>query len=447
MKKNTDMTEGVIWKSIVTFAIPLLIGNLFQQLYNTVDSIVVGNFVGKEALAAVGSTTTIINMLVGFFMGLSTGASVIISQYFGAKDHKKLHAAVHTSIAMTFLLGIIMTFVGIVLSPTLLKFMNTPDDVIPLSSLYLKIYFAGIIGLMLYNMGSSILRAIGDSKKPLYFLIFSSIVNTILDLVFVVLFGMGVDGVAWATLIAQASSAVLVLYTLYKSKESYHLILKDLKLDMEMFKKMINIGLPAGFQQSITAFSNIFVQGYINVFGSSVMAGWSSYLKVDSFVLLPMQSIALASTTFVGQNIGAKQLDRAKQGTKTSLIISVTTTIVLSILLNILGKYVLYIFTTDQEVIQNGMMMMRIFSPFYFVMCFTQIYAGALRGAGDSKAPMIIMLSSFVVFRQLSLFIGTKFFSSVEYVIFTYPMGWVLAASLMTYYYHQKKWLKKLYNI
>ena len=447
MKKNTDMTEGVIWKSIITFAIPLLIGNLFQQLYNTVDSIVVGNFVGKEALAAVGSTTTIINMLVGFFMGLSTGASVIISQYFGAKDHKKLHAAVHTSIAMTFLLGIIMTFVGIVLSPTLLKFMNTPDDVIPLSSLYLKIYFAGIIGLMLYNMGSSILRAIGDSKKPLYFLIFSSIVNTILDLVFVVLFGMGVDGVAWATLIAQASSAVLVLYTLYKSKESYHLILKDLKLDMEMFKKMINIGLPAGFQQSITAFSNIFVQGYINVFGSSVMAGWSSYLKVDSFVLLPMQSIALASTTFVGQNIGAKQLDRAKQGTKTSLMISVSTTIVLSILLNILGKYVLYIFTTDQEVIQNGMMMMRIFSPFYFVMCFTQIYAGALRGAGDSKAPMIIMLSSFVVFRQLSLFIGTKFFSSVEYVIFTYPMGWVLAASLMTYYYHQKKWLKKLYNI
>ena len=447
MKKNTDMTEGVIWKSIITFAIPLLIGNLFQQLYNTVDSIVVGNFVGKEALAAVGSTTTIINMLVGFFMCLSTGASVIISQYFGAKDHKKLHAAVHTSIAMTFLLGIIMTFVGIVLSPTLLKFMNTPDDVIPLSSLYLKIYFAGIIGLMLYNMGSSILRAIGDSKKPLYFLIFSSIVNTILDLVFVVLFGMGVDGVAWATLIAQASSAVLVLYTLYKSKESYHLILKDLKLDMEMFKKMINIGLPAGFQQSITAFSNIFVQGYINVFGSSVMAGWSSYLKVDSFVLLPMQSIALASTTFVGQNIGAKQLDRAKQGTKTSLMISVSTTIVLSILLNILGKYVLYIFTTDQEVIQNGMMMMRIFSPFYFVMCFTQIYAGALRGAGDSKAPMIIMLSSFVVFRQLSLFIGTKFFSSVEYVIFTYPMGWVLAASLMTYYYHQKKWLKKLSNI
>lgn len=444
MKKNTSMTEGVIWKSLVAFAIPLLIGNLFQQLYNTVDSIVVGNFVGKEALAAVGSTTTIINMLVGFFMGLSTGASVIISQYFGAKDDKRLHDAVHTSIMMTFYLGIIMTVVGIAASPILLQFMKTPDDVLPLSDLYLKIYFGGIMGLMMYNMGSAILRAIGDSKKPLYFLIFSSIVNTVLDLVFVIWFGMGVDGVAWATLIAQASSAVLVLYTLYKSKEAYRLIPKDLKLNMEMFKKMIGIGLPAGFQQSITAFSNIFVQGYVNVFGSSVMAGWSSYLKVDTFVLLPMQSIALASTTFVGQNLGAKQIERTKKGTKVSLMLSVGVTVTLSILLNLVGKYVLNIFTSDPEVVKYGMLFMHIFSPFYFVMCFTQIYAGALRGAGDSKAPMVIMLSSFVVFRQLSLYIGTQFFNTIEYVTFTYPMGWILAATLMTIYYHQGKWLKKL---
>jgi len=444
MKKNTSMTEGVIWKSLIAFAIPLLIGNLFQQLYNTVDSVVVGNFVGKEALAAVGSTTTIINMLVGFFMGLSTGASVVISQYFGAKDEKRLHDAVHTSIVMTFYLGIIMTIVGIMASPILLQFMKTPDDVLPLSSLYLKIYFGGILGLMLYNMGSAILRAIGDSKKPLYFLIFSSIVNTILDLLFVIYFNMGVAGVAWATLVAQASSAVLVLYTLYKSKEAYRLIPRDLKLNMPMFKKMIGIGLPAGFQQSITAFSNIFVQGYVNVFGSSVMAGWSSYLKVDTFVLLPMQSIALASTTFVGQNLGAKQIERTKKGTKVSLGISVGVTVTLSILLNIVGKYVLNIFTSDPEVVKYGMLFMHIFSPFYFVMCFTQIYAGALRGAGDSKAPMVIMLSSFVVFRQLSLFIGTKFFNTIEYVTFTYPMGWILAATLMTIYYHQGKWLKKL---
>ena len=274
MHKKTSMTEGPIWKSLIYFAIPLLIGNLFQQLYNTVDSVVVGNYVGKEALAAVGSTAMIINMLVGFFMGLSTGASVVISQYFGAKDNKRLHDAVHTSIVMTVVLGIVMTIIGITLSPFLLRLMKTPEDVLPLSTLYLKIYFGGILGLMLYNMGSAILRAIGDSKKPLYFLIFSSIVNTALDLVFVVWFKMGVDGVAWATLIAQASSAFLVLYTLYKSKEAYRLIPKDLKLDMTMLKKMISIGLPAAFQQSITAFSNIFVQGYVNAFGSSVMAGW-----------------------------------------------------------------------------------------------------------------------------------------------------------------------------
>lgn len=444
MKKDTSMTEGVIWKSIVAFAVPLLIGNLFQQLYNTVDSIVVGNFVGKEALAAVGSTTTIINMLVGFFMGLSTGASVIISQYYGAKDDKRLHDAVHTSIMMTFYLGIIMTVIGIVLSPTLLQFMNTPDDVLPLSSLYLKIYFGGIMGLMLYNMGSAILRAIGDSKRPLYFLIFSSIVNTVLDLVFVIFFKMGVAGVAWATLIAQAASALLILYTLSKSKEAYRLIPKDLKLNMDIFKKMIGIGLPAGFQQSITAFSNIFVQGYINVFGSSVMAGWSSYLKVDSFVLLPMQSISLASTTFVGQNLGAKQLERAKKGTKVSLGLSLGVTITLSILLNLVGKYVLAIFTSEPDVVEYGLMMMHIFSPFYFVMCFTQIYAGALRGAGESNAPMVIMLSSFVVFRQISLFVGTKIFTNVEYVVSTYPMGWVLAATLMTVFYHKGTWVKKL---
>lgn len=444
MRKKTSMTEGPIWKSLIYFAIPLLIGNLFQQLYNTVDSVVVGNYVGKEALAAVGSTTTIINMLVGFFMGLSTGASVVISQYFGAKDEKRLHDAVHTSIMMTFYLGIIMTFIGIIASPIFLQFMKTPEDVLPLSSLYLKIYFGGILGLMMYNMGSAILRAIGDSKRPLYFLIFSSIVNTILDLVFVIVFKMGVDGVAWATLIAQASSAFLVLYTLYKSKEAYRLIPKDLKLDLTMFKKMVSIGLPAGFQQSITAFSNIFVQGYVNAFGSSVMAGWSSYVKVDTFVLLPMQSIALASTTFVGQNLGAKQIERTKKGTKVSLGISLGVTITLSILLNLVGKYVLNIFTSDPEVIKYGLQFMRVFSPFYFVMCFTQIYAGALRGAGDSKAPMIIMLSSFVVFRQISLYVGTKFFNTVAYVAFTYPMGWILCATLLTIYYHQGKWLKKI---
>lgn len=447
MKNSTSMTRGSIWKSIVYFSIPLLIGNLFQQLYNTVDSIVVGNYVGKEALAAVGSTTVIINMLVGFFMGLSTGASVVISQYYGANDEKRLHDAVHTSIMMTVFLGIVMTFLGIILSPTLLRFMKTPDDVMPNSSLYLKIYFAGILGLMIYNMGSAILRAIGDSKRPLYFLIFSSIVNTILDLIFVIVFKMGVAGVAFATLTAQALSAVLVIWILIRSKEAYRIIPKDLKLHKDMLLKMVKIGFPAGLQQSITAFSNIFVQGYVNVFGSSAMAGWSSYVKIDQFVLLPVQSIALASTTFVGQNLGAKQLDRAKKGTKTSVFISIGVTVFLSVLLNIFGVYLLRIFSQDQEVIEYGTIFLRIFSPFYFTICFNQIYAGALRGAGDSNAPMVIMLFSFVVFRQISLFIGTKIFTSIHFVAFSYPMGWMVCSILLAIYYYHGAWMKKLNNV
>ncbi len=447
MDKGTSMTKGTIWKAIVYFSIPLLIGNVFQQLYNTVDSIVVGNYVGKEALAAVGSCTVIINMLVGFFMGLSTGASVVISQYYGANEHKKLHDAVHTSIVMTLLLGIIMTFVGILLSPTLLNFMKTPSDVMPSSSLYLRIYFGGILGLMVYNMGSAILRAIGDSKRPLYFLIFSSIVNTVLDLVFVIVFDMGVAGVAWATLIAQVLSAILVIIVLVRSKEAYRIILKDLCLNKEMFMKMLKIGLPAGLQQSITAFSNIFVQGYINVFGSSAMAGWSSYIKIDQFVILPVQSIALASTTFVGQNLGAKDVKRAKQGTKTSLGISLAVTIFLSILLNIFGNQILSIFSQDPEVLKYGNVFLRIFSPFYFALCFNQIYAGALRGAGDSNAPMVIMLFCFVVFRQLTLFIGTKFFSSLNFVAFSYPLGWMLCSILLVLYYYKGNWQKKLDSV
>ena len=447
MEESKTMTRGTIWKSIVYFSIPLLIGNLFQQLYNTVDSIVVGNYVGKEALAAVGSTTVIINMLVGFFMGLSTGASVVISQYYGANDKKKLHDAVHTSIMMTIILGVIMTFLGIVLSPILLQFMKTPADVLPSSSLYLKIYFAGLLGMMIYNMGSAILRAIGDSKNPLYFLIICSIVNTILDLVFVIVFHMGVAGVAYATLIAQAISAVLVMVKLVRSKEAYRIILRDIKLHKSLFLKMLKIGFPAGLQQSITAFSNIFVQGYVNVFGSSAMAGWSSYVKIDQFVMLPVQSIALASTTFVGQNLGAKNVDRAKQGTKTSLIISISVTVFLSVLLNIFGPTLLGIFSQDPDVIYYGGIFLKIFSPFYFTICFNQIYAGALRGAGDSNAPMVIMIFSFVIFRQLSLYFGTQIFSSIEFVAFTYPLGWMVCSVLLATYYYHGAWLKKVNSI
>lgn len=437
---NQTMTKGNIWKQLIIFSIPLLIGNIFQQLYNTVDSVIVGNYVGKEALAAVGSSAMIINMLVGFFMGLSTGASVVISQYFGAKDSKRLHHSVHTAIAMTFYLGIVLTVLGIVLSPTLLRFMKTPEDVMPNASLYLKIYFAGIIGLMVYNMGSAILRAIGDSKRPLYFLCVSSVINIVLDLLFVIQFNMGVAGVAWATLIAQFASAILVIYVLARSKEDYRLILKDIKIHKTILKKMITIGFPSGLQQAITAFSNIFVNSYINIFGSAAMAGYSSYIKIDTFVVLPLQSIALASTTFVGQNLGAKKVERAKEGTRISLIISLISTVTLSGLLYLFGMNLLKVFSQDAEVLHYGNLFLKIFSPFYFAICFNQIYAGALRGAGVANPPMVIMIGCFVVFRQIFLFFGTKIFNTLEFVAVSYPVAWVLCAILMFAYYKLGNW-------
>lgn len=259
-KKTMDMTEGVIWKQLVAFALPLLIGNLFQQLYNTVDSIVVGNFVSTQALAAVGSVTPIINMLIGFFSGLATGAGVVISQYFGAHNGEMVHKSVHTTILMTIVLGIAFTFIGIAMAPAMLRFMSTPDDVMASSSEYLRIYFGGVIGLMLYNIASGILRAVGDSKRPLYFLIVSSVVNVVFDLVFVIVFKMGVAGVAWATILAQFISAALALLSLAKSDGDYKFVIRDLRMDWMVLKKVVRIGLPAGLQMAITSFSNVFVQ-------------------------------------------------------------------------------------------------------------------------------------------------------------------------------------------
>ena len=307
-KKTRDMTQGTIWKHLLAFALPLMIGNLFQQLYNTVDSIVVGQFVSKQALAAVGSTTSIINMLVGFFSGVSVGAGVIISQRFGAKDPEGVHKAVHTTISLTLIIGLIGTVVGIDLAPIMLTLMKTPQDVFVEAKAYLQIYFGGISGLMLYNMGSGILRAVGDSRRPLYFLVFSSCVNIVLDLLFVLGFHMGVEGVAYATIIAQFSSAALIYFTLYRTHDVHRFQPKKLRIYPEMVRSIIRVGLPAGLQQALTSFSNVFVQGYINSFGTNCVAGWSCYHRIDQFILLPMQSISMASTTFVGQNIGHRDL-------------------------------------------------------------------------------------------------------------------------------------------
>lgn len=442
-RKDIDMTEGGIFRHLVMFAIPLLIGNVFQQLYNTVDTWVVGNYVSNEAFGAVGTVGPIINTLIGFFSGLSSGAGAVISQYYGAKKYDKVSEAVHTSIVMTAIMGVLFTVIGILMTPAMLGFMEFDDSNIAEGKTYLTIYFAGVIGLMIYNMGAGILRAVGDSKRPFYYLVVSAVINIVLDLWFVLGFGMGVEGVAYATIISQGVSAVLVMITLMRSEACIKLVPKSLRINFEILKKIIFIGMPAAFQMAITAFSNVFVQSYINSFGPDHMSGWTAYAKIDQLALLPMQSLSLAATTFVAQNIGNNDEKRAKRGATCAVVAAIITTIVILTPVIIFAPQLVAFFNKNPNVVACGTIMLRVQSPFYVLCCINQIYAGALRGAGKSRAPMLIMLFSFVVFRQAYLFIMKNFISGeLIPIIMAYPAGWMVASTLVLIYYNTTKLTK-----
>ncbi|WP_242964666.1 MATE family efflux transporter [Flavonifractor sp. An100] len=435
---EVDMTQGNVVHHLIAFALPLLAGNIFQQLYNTVDTWVVGNYVSNEAFSAVGTVSPIINTLIGFFTGLASGAGVVISQYYGAKQPDKVRDAVHTSIVMTLVLGVVLSLFGIAITPTMLHFMNTPSEVFPDSSSYLTIYFGGMMGLMLYNMGSGILRAVGDSKRPFYFLVVSAVLNIILDLVFVLVFHMGVEGVAYATIISQGMSAALVLFTLSQEKNWIRLQLRYLKVQLTILGKIIRVGIPAALQLAVTAFSNVFVQSYINFFGADYMSGWTAYTKIDQLMVLPMQSLALAATTFVGQNLGINQVDRAKKGTRTACIMAITITIAVSSIVIPTAPYLVSFFNQKPAVIQSGTLFLRFLSPFYVLCCINQVYSAALRGAGNSRTPMILMLFSFVLFRQCYLFVMANFISnSVLPIAMGYPAGWLVCSTLTLLYYRK----------
>ena len=431
------MTQGSITKHLITFALPLLAGNIFQQMYNMVDTWVVGRFVSNEAYAAVGTVGPVVNMLIGFFMGLSSGAGVVISQYYGAKRYEDVSRTVHTAMTMTFLLGILFTGIGLAIVPYMLRLMKTPENVLPESTAYLSIYFSGIMGLMFYNIGSGILRAVGDSQRPFYFLVVCALMNTVLDLVFVLAFNMGVRGVALATILSQSTSAVLILVTLLRTNECIKLQPSKLGIHWDMMKKIIRVGIPAAIQMAITAFSNIFVQSYINFFGDNCMSGWTTYAKVDQLLFLPMQSIALASTTFVGQNLGCNQVDRAKKGVNHALTIALSSTLILMVPVLLFAPQIVAFFNSKQEVVEYGSMLLRWITPFYVLCGFNQIYSGALRGAGNSKAPMVIMLTSFVAFRQVYLFIMSRVWNEILPIAMSYPAGWLLCSTLTVIYYHK----------
>ncbi len=439
-RSDVDMTQGSIVPHLIKFALPLLAGNLFQQFYNMVDTWVVGNYVSNEAFSAVGSVGPIINMLIGIFLGFSSGAGVVISQYYGAKRYEDVKKTVHTSMVVTIFLGIIFTGVGIGMTPFMLRFMKTPAEVMPESTAYLTIYFAGIFGIMLYNIGAGILRAVGDSSHPFYFLVVSAVTNVILDLVFVLQFDMGVRGVAYATIISQAISAVLVIVTLMRSKSCIRLSLKALRVDWPVLKKILRIGVPSAIQMAITSFSNVFVQSYINYFGADCMSGWTAYGKIDQLILLPMQSIALAATTFVGQNLGVGQEARARKGASQALAISVVATGIAMIPVMIFAPQLTAFFNAKAEVVEYGTLFLRWITPFYLMCCANQIYAGVLRGAGNSRATMIILLLSFVVFRQIYLFVVANYISNtIIAVAMGYPAGWLVCSVLTVAYYKKVK--------
>lgn len=442
-RRDTDMTEGSIPRLLIHFALPLLIGNIFQQLYNTVDSIVVGNYVNKQALAAVGCTGPIINTLIGLFAGLAAGAGVVISQYYGAKDREKLHSAVQTTITLTLIMCVALTVLGVALTPYMLKMMDTPDDVFVEAVEYLRIYFMGVSGLLLYNIGSGILRAVGDSTHPLYFLIFSALTNTVLDVLFVKFFHMGIAGAAIATVIAQCISALLVISMLIRSSADYRIDLRALQLRGSILRKVCAIGIPSALQLAVTAFSNIFVQSYINHFESSCMAGWAAYNKIDAFALLPMMSLSMAVTTFMGQNLGAGKLARAKKGPLVCLGISMIINVLILIPLILLAPQLVSLFNQEEEVLRFGTLFIRMISPFYLLCAINQILSGALRGAGDTKTSMFIMLGCFVVFRQIYLFIVYRLGGGIIPIALGYPAGWILCSSILLIYYLRGTWIKK----
>ena len=420
------MTEGPIARQILLFSLPLMVGNVFQMLYNTVDVIVVGNFVGKEALAAVGSTTLIVNMAVFFFNGFSVGAGVVIARHFGARDLPSLHTAVQTTMAVTFLFGLAFTLPGVLGTPAMLRLMATPEDVFADAVTYLTIYFAGMSGLLVYNMGSGILRAVGDTTRPLLFLILTSVLNIFLDLFFVLGLRLGIAGVAYATILSQFVSAALILALLTRTRDVYRLSWRGLAIDAGTLRQIFRVGLPAGVQSVITAFSNIFVQAYINAFGSSCMAGWSCYNKLDQFIMLPIQSMGMAATTFVSQNVGARQEARASAGARTAVLLCLAVTGAIVLPLVLLAEPAVGLFTADASVIAFGAMFMRTNTAFFLFNCVNHTLAGALRGRGDSRGPMVCMLAGFVAVRQVYLFVLTRFVANTPRLVgFGYPVGWI----------------------
>ncbi len=439
-----NITEGVLWKQMLLYFFPILLGTFFQQLYNTVDAVIVGNFVGTQALAAVGGGTgTVINLLVGFFVGLSSGATVIIAQFYGAGKQKETSDAVHTSIALAIYGGLLLTVVGLAISRFSLRLLGTPQEIVNDSLTYMRIYFAGTVFSLIYNIGSGVLRAVGDSKRPLYFLIVCSLTNLVLDLVFVLFFRLGVMGVALATILSQAVSAVLVLVTLMRSEASFKLYWRRIRLHFHLLNRIVTIGLPAGLQSVMYSVSNLIIQASVNSFGTNTMAAWTAYSKLDGLFWMIMGAFGVTVTTFVGQNFGARKYDRMKQSVRTGLWMAFGSSIAASALVLLLGRYALSLFTHDADVIPIGMQIVRTIIPFYFTYVCIELLSGAMRGTGESFIPMLMTCFGICVMRVVWIFVVVPRFNTISVVAASYPITWAVTSVMFIIYYLSGRWLKK----
>lgn len=440
-KKTLLMTEGSIWKSILLFSVPLILGNLLQQLYNTADSIIVGNFLGSNALAAVGSSGSPIYLLIGFSQGVAVGAGVVVSQYLGAKDKRETLIAVHTSLAIAVILGLILTVGGIAVSRSLLVWMNTPEEVLGDAVTYMKLYFGGVLFSVVYNMAAGILNAAGNSRRSVLYLACASITNIILDLVLIAGLKMGVAGAAIATDISQLVSCVLSLRFLMKVDADYKVELSAIRPDQRMTSRIIRIGLPTGIQNMVISFSNVLVQSSVNSYGAAAMAGFAAYMKIDGFNILPVTSFSMAATTFVGQNYGAGNLKRVKNGMWVTLGMSVLYTLCTGTLLLAFQNPIMHLFTSDETVVAFGCSAMHYFCPFYFLLAILHGMAGAVRGTGRSVPPMVVLLISLCLFRVVWIQFVLPFFAGIEGVFVLYPVSWALGAVLMALYAWKGSWM------
>ena len=441
---GTNLTEGIIWKQLLKFFFPILLGTLFQQLYNTIDAIIVGNFVGSHALAAVGgSPSQILNLLIGFFVGLASGAMIIISHYFGAGDRKALSDTVHTAVAFCLITGAALSALGYFLSPWMLRAVRTPEDIMADSASYLRTFFIGIIPLMLFNIGSGILRAVGDSKRPLYYLIVCCVLNIILDIVFVTLLKLGVLGVAWATVISLTVSAGLVVWSLHTTSEAYQLRFSRIRLHRHVLSRVLYIGIPAGIESMLYSISNLIIQIQVNGLGSEMVAAWTATGKWDGVFWSVSNSFGIAISAFVGQAFGAKKYDRMRQSIRTCLYMALAASAVLSALLLVFGRFGLRIFTSDKHVIDLAVEIIGYFIPYYVLWTFIEILANSLRGAGDSIRPMIISLIGICGFRLLWCTIAVPMRYDIMMISICYPISWALTAGAFILYYLKSDWLSR----